>query len=216
MTVFGKDGKLLGTLGKKAGETSSIVQYKAEDAFQFFGFATQVTKESDGPFQTLTALGVVNSDTTCLQTYLTNEEKLRKEELEKEAADKEAERVRLAKEAEELKEKEGKITRAAEKSAEEEAARLAAEKAESNTDSSGAVITIVVILVLAVIAGILIFIFRKQLNLKCQCCKRADGGKVESVFNEPDSDVSSRSNPMKSPMRVSFKEDATPSVSVTK
>ena len=94
------------------------------------------------------------------------------------------------------------------------------EKEDEGSSTNGAVIFVIILLVLLIIAGVLLFVFRKRLNLaekcktlgaKCKCCNKK--GSVTKLT--PDPDESAR-DPMKGPMRVSFKEDQADSNDVEK
>ena len=75
-------------------------------------------------------------------------------------------------------------------------------------------IFVIILLVLLVIAGVLLFVFRKRLNLKekCdKCCKKKSS--VKKLSADPND---SARDPMKAPMRVTFKDETPESNDVEK
>ena len=203
MRVFTSDSDVTPTFGTAEGETSETIRTTTTDQYQFFGYATNTLDESLGPFATLSVLGLVKYDKECLKPWLIEQEDERKRIAEEEAAE---EAARLEREAKE-KEEEDRKKREAE---------LAANTVEEDEGSStnGAVIFAIIFLVLLVIAGVLLFVFRKRLDLKdrCKkCCKKKSS--VTKLSADPND---SARDPMKAPMRVTFKDETPDSNDVEK
>ena len=201
--VFTSDSDVRPTFGSAEGENSETIRTTTTDQYQFFGYATNTLDESQGPFATLSVLGLVKYDKECLKPWLIEQEDERNRIAELEAAE---EAERLEREAKE-KEEEDRKKREAE---------LAANAVEEDEGSStnGAVIFAIIFLVLLVIAGVLLFVFRKRLDLKdkCKkCCKKKSS--VKKLSADPND---SARDPMKAPMRVTFKDETPDSNDVEK
>lgn len=161
MRVFTSDSDVRPTFGSAEGENSETIRTTTTDQYQFFGYATNTLDESQGPFATLSVLGLVKYDKECLKPWLIEQEDERNRIAELEAAE---EAERLEREAKEKEEEDRKKREA------ELAAKNAVEEDEGSS-TNGAVIFAIIFLVLLVIAGVLLFVFRKRLDLKDKCKK---------------------------------------------